>query len=31
MSIPCPNCRNITQVISLGSLPENEYVFKREP
>ena len=31
MKIPCPNCRNVTQVISLGNLPENEYVFKREP
>ena len=31
MSIQCPNCRNHTQVISLSNLPENEYVFQREP
>jgi hypothetical protein len=31
MKIPCPNCRNVTHTVSLGNLPENEYIFKREP
>ena len=31
MCIQCPNCRNLTQVVSLSSLPENEYIFQREP
>lgn len=31
MSIQCPNCRQVEQVASLNSLPENEYVFMKEP
>lgn len=31
MSIQCPNCRKVEQVASLNSLPENEYVFMKEP
>ena len=31
MSIQCPNCRKVEQVSSLNSLPENEYVFMKEP
>ena len=31
ISIQCPNCRNVTQVVSIGNLPENEFVFQKEP
>jgi hypothetical protein len=31
MQIQCPNCRTVTQVISLNNLPKNEYVFKPSP
>lgn len=31
MCIQCPNCRTVTQVGSICNLPENEYVFSREP
>ena len=27
VSIQCPNCRNVTQIVSIGNLPENEFVF----